>query len=152
MQTASVTLPMLNAQGESLAIVHTIFAAELAQHFATVETVGGLDYSRDEATGAETPHPVVSYVVGADWAYKGGRLARRLENMAARYAESCGVLSLTVTHADGSTVYAAPMAADPVQYDDAPAAPLASRRDREGWRSLREDHARRFDRLTADAA
>lgn len=152
MQTASVTLPRLNAQGESLAIVHTIFAAELAQHFEVVAVVLTPTRARDEETGAEVEGLDSIFRVTADWAYKGGRLARRLENMAAKYAEPCGVLSVTIQHADGSTVYASPMAADPVQYDDAPAAPLASRRDREGWRALREDHAARFDRLTADAA
>lgn len=149
---AFVILPSYTPAGGHLVAVHMVFARELAEHFGEVtqeDIAGGW---RDLDTGRDYTDSAVRFTVCADWTAKGGRMARRLENIAARYAEACEQEAVTVTHADGSTVYAGPMSADPVRYDDAPAAPLASRRDREGWRALREDRAARFDRLTADAA
>lgn len=149
MQFASVTLPAHDAQGQSLETVHMVFRLELAQHFEHVISAPVVDVWTDEATGATYSEAAVTFTVSAPaaaWEAKGGRLARRLENMAARYAAPCEAPALTVQHADGSTVYVAALEAlarpAPVQGPSRIADPAFLPRQR-------EDKAARFERLTA---
>lgn len=146
MTFATVILPLATATGADLSPVHMVFAHELAATFDSVVTFPTSAMVRDDDTGAETIEGGVSFVVVGDWTAKGGRLARRLENMAARYSEACEVASVAVTHATGETVYVSPMTAveSPIL-----ASPMAPRRDREGWRSLRMDRGERLERMTA---
>ncbi|AFU88334.1 hypothetical protein CcrSwift_gp341 [Caulobacter phage CcrSwift] len=146
---ASVTLPAHDAQGLSLETVHMVFARELAQHFDHVISAPVVESWTDEDTGAVQEQAAVCFTVSATpaaWEAKGGRLARRLENLAARYAADCDAPALTVTHCDGSTVYVGALEAlarpAPVQGPTRDADPAFLPRQR-------EDKAARFDRLTA---
>ncbi|AXQ68219.1 hypothetical protein HOT99_gp080 [Caulobacter phage CcrBL10] len=146
MQTASVILPAQTLAGADLGPVLMVFALELSQHFGDVAQAPTVERWTDEATGAEFVADCVAFTVSADWTAKGGRMARRLENMAARYAAPCEAPALTVQHADGSTVYVAALEAlarpAPVQGPSRIADPAFLPRQR-------EDKAARFERLTA---